>query len=356
VNLWSILLSVVLVASPSFHAEAASRVLKDIEIYGSEKVTTEDAAKALGGKIRAYMGADSSRGKRSKKRATTLKGTVEDELKKMGGFGWVRLRLIDLSRKDGKIGVLALFDVIEKEHMATRFPFRDVSDKDVKDPGGLLADWKNLTSTAKERVHSGTTKVERGECSAFYCPEGAGGERIVALDKKIDATVRSYREALMQVLRLDKDSRDRAAAVYLLSYLDEGSAVTAMVREALKDPSRRVRDAALDVFNDIALYHKDVPLPIHEISRLMDYPHPDDRTRALALLLSIADNKDYESFMVGTAAPQIVKLLRQKNPTTQEMAHTVLTFLSGESFPAQDYDAWEDWLWKQRRKISEEKD
>ncbi|MFC1680131.1 hypothetical protein ACFL2T_07990 [Elusimicrobiota bacterium] len=351
-KIFTIVAAAFFVATSLSSSAASSRqyVLKDIQVYGSEAVSPEQIRESqaeLIGKFLRKRGMISNKAKRLRKE---LLRTLESNVKELGDFGWVRVRLVERGLDDGKRPTLFLFDVIEKKDMATRFPFRSKPVGQVDDVSGLIELWQGYFQKGKDAVDMGESGVDRLDCPAYYCIEGVPDEDSRRLEQQFAKRVPDYKDLLVKIMREDKSSKRRASAVYLLSYLNEGAEVSRLVGRGLLDPSQRVREAVFNVFNDIAVQHREVPLPIHEIARAMDFPYPGDRLHALAVMLSLADHDDYRDFLVTSASDRIVKHLRLKNPSTQEMAHTVLTLLSGESHGSRDYDAWEKWLWKATQK------
>ncbi len=351
------LLSVLAISGASVWARGQKSVYKlaDIQIYGTQQISDEEVKEKFEPKIRAWFESRSRGTKKDDARAADLRAKLVADVKKFGDFGWVRLTESEVASERNVKMILLMFDVIEKQHMATRFPFRSPPSGSVKDGTGLLEDWNRFYALGWKRVRSGEVPAERGDCPAYFCPEGvgSGNSEIDALKDKIENRVPSNEDHLSQILETDRDPKRRAAALFLLAFLDDGSKVSEYAARAMFDAEPSVREAATSIFSDIAVYHKDVPIPVQRILKLIDSPYPEDRGRALALALSLSDNPDYESYLISTVATDIVKLLRSKNLANHEMAHTVLTLLSGEDFPAKDFDAWENWLWKARKERME---
>lgn len=343
--------ALIVAAGPSMGARVRTPfVIKDIQVYGSDDVSPEQIRETQGDLIGKFLRKKALRSKKSRRLAKELREELVSAVREQGGFGWVRLKLVTLGLDDaGRRPVMILFDVIEKRDMATRFPFRSEPVGEVDDVSGLIELWRGYAKRGRDAERAGED-VERLDCQAFYCIEGISDSEAERLDDEFSDRVPKYRDLLVRIMQEDKDPERRAIALYLLTYLRVGAEVSRVVSRALLDPSPRVRDAAFDVFNDIAVEHREVPVPIHEIARAMDFPYPEDRLHALAVMLSLADHDDYRDFLLHSASKRIVKHLRLKNPSTQEMAHTVLTLLSGESYGSRDYDAWEKWLWKMSRR------
>jgi len=325
--------------------------LDAIQIFGTQKVTEAQIHEKFDTAIRIWFEARSRGTKKDRAVAARLRKKLLADVKKFGGFAWINLTEVELSSKRSVYKFLLMFDVIEKKDMATRFPFRAAPTASIVDGSKLIEKWNRYSELGWRRVRSGEVSAERGDCPAFFCAEGVGSghAEISSLESKMESGVPRSEKLLAQILREEKDPKRRAAALYLLSFLDDGPSVANYAADGLFDSDTKVREAATAIFSDIAVYHKNVPIPIHKVVRLLNSPYPEDRGRALALMLSLADNADYESFLITTVAQDILKLLRVRNEANHDMAHTVMTILSGEDFSDKDYDAWDNWLWKTRK-------
>ena len=324
-------------------------LLEDVDVYGSSAVTAQQIKDSLTEPIAQFLRQHAIRTKAGQAKADGYRKDVEEGVRKLGDFGWVHVDALELGGNEkGDIRTLLIFDVIEKKAMAVRFPFRPAPKGAVKDSAGLIEAYKRYALVSSEVVRSGSG-MDRADCPAFHCPPGAGNAETNALEERFGSDVDIYKSILEKILSEDRDPEKREAALYVLSYLKDGVEVVRLASFAMTDPGQRVREAALLVLNDIAIRHKEVLLPVQDIIRVMDYPYPADRNRALAVMLSLTDNPDYESVLLGPASTQMLKLLRCKNPSNRQMAHTVLRLFSGENYAADDPDQWENWLWKTRQ-------
>ena len=327
-----------------------------IQIFGTQKITEKQLEDKFSDSIRRWFEARSRGTKKDRARAKRLRKKLVADVKAFGSFAWVNLTEAETSREKNIHKYLLMFDVIEKKDMATRFPFRSPPTQSIKEGADLIDAYPRYTELGWDRVRAGEVDAERGDCPAFFCAEGVGSghTEIRKLESKFESGINRSESVFARILREEKVAVRRATAMYLLSFLDNGTVVANYAAEALFDADPRVREAATAVFSDLAVYHKDVPIPIHKIVRLLNSPFPEDRGRALALMLSLADNPDYESFLISSVASDIIKLLRVRNEANHDMAHTVLTLLSGEDFGDKDYDVWESWLWKLRKERADQ--
>ncbi|MBI3299272.1 MAG: HEAT repeat domain-containing protein [Elusimicrobia bacterium] len=340
----------VLLLAPSVRAKGERWELGGVEFYGSDRVDADRFAAKHAADIRHMLNRWGAAAKPAQAQAEALRVKLEAAAKEMGGFGWAGLEVVELGDSEGGSSkVLLMVDVVEKDQMSQRYPFRPPPTKDVPDPAGLIAKWAGYEDAGRQAALASGADLKRTACPAFYCPEGTGTPEMNAVESLFLDKVAANKKALAEVLREDKDGRKRARALFLLTYLRDADEVIGHVLAALLDPDTRVREAGVTILNDIAIHHKDVVLPIKEAARMLDYPTSTDRQRALALFLSVGDNPDQRSLVYGPPADQFLRLLRTKHPGVRDMAHTLLSILSKESHAVDDYEAWDKWLWRARQ-------
>lgn len=344
------LLALALLAPAADAASSRARwELGAVEFYGTDKADTAQVSAKYAEDIRHMLNRWGG-SKTAQRQAEEMRASLEKRVKDSYGFGWVRLEVVRLERSDdGTQKGLLLFDVVEKDRMSERYPFRPAPAKEVKDSSGLLDLWAKYAELARASALSGAGELKRTACPAYYCPEGVGTGEMNELEKRFHEEVPGYKQLLLQVLREDADPTRRSRALYLLTYLPDASDVSALVSSGIADPDPSVREAAVTILNDMAIHRQDVQLPVRDIARLLDYPGAQDRQNGLALFLSLSGNKDYESLIYGPAADQVLRLLRTRHPGVKQMAHTLLTLLSGERHQPDDYESWDKWLWRARQ-------
>ncbi|MEK9144978.1 MAG: HEAT repeat domain-containing protein, partial [Elusimicrobiota bacterium] len=287
------------------------------------------------------------RNKAAVQKASSLKKEIEADFQKSGAFAFSTLQKVNADSSGSSL--FLVFDAVETADSEKRLPYRVAPSGRLPDPAGMLADWVRYQETGWELVHKGELPIDRVPCPAFYCTWGGATPTLKALEDRFIAEVPVHKDALARILNEDGDPARRAQALYLLSYLKEGQELAAAILPGIVDPDERVREAALRVFGDIAVYHRETPLPVAKIAEVLAFPLVDDRTRGLAVLVGLADHPVYRGYILQHAAQQVLKLLRLKNPSNHDMAYTVLQMLSGERFPPRDYEAWEAWLQKARQ-------
>lgn len=347
-------LAALLGASPA--AAGDSLVLGGVDVYGSSRITESDAQSRFGERIALLLKKKSLEDRYSLQRkmaaryaadAARIVRAIEEEARREWGLAWAGLTWIDdFSTKEPR--VFLTFDLVEKGDAAHRMPFKEPPAASLQDPEGILEAWRKYDSLGSELSRGGKLSSDRPSCPAFLCTWGAQTPELAALESRFVLQVPIHGARLKKVLSEDRDPAKRRAAVYLLSYLTDGQQVSQAMQEALRDPDRSVRAAALEVFADMALHHQEVALPIEWLQAALDYPTVQDRQKALAVFLVVAGNPRYRTYLIDNVAEILLKLLRLKTPSNHNFAYSALTVLTGEKIDSRDYAAWQAWLDKNR--------
>jgi len=175
-----------------------------------------------------------------------------------------------------------------------------------------------------------------------------------------DPAVRKYEErmlvmvpenydVLVKALREDKDDDKRASCAMLLGWAKDKKAVIVPLEAALKDPSVEVRANAARSLIPIAYYaaHTAIFFPLDPVLDLLHHPTSPDRTKALAILLQLAEDKDLHETIRENAGALLVKMVGIKQPVQREHAVVLLTLISGEKY-GRDATKWQAW-WKTQK-------
>ena len=350
------LAAAVFLASSAVSRAQSQQVLKGIDVYGTSRFSAEDVDRLFGGAIRSFGEAMELLPKvreravktRLEKERDSLRSKVESGIKWHWHLAWVRLSWEDYYKNDVHSAYLTI-DVVEWADMKTRMPFRPAPRGRFSDPSDLLADWNRYSELGWSLVRSGEIGPGRSPCPGFYCTWGGQTAELKQLEDKFVELVPANRDLLMNILKEDKDPVHRAAAAYLLSYGSNGNELSSFMREAIQDPDPGVREAALRVFADLAVYHPDVYLPLDRIVLALEYPSVDDRNKALAVVVGLVDRPSYRSFLIQEVAPRLVKLLRLRQPANHDLAYAILRILSKENIGDRNYAAWEAWIAKAQK-------
>jgi hypothetical protein len=325
----------------SISAAVPKASFEGVELVGSSRFDEAGLRAAYGERLDSYFAQASRKAKGAPKKAAEIQASIESSLLKDGGFGYARMQ-VDRSQGGSPFVV---FDVLEK---GVRLPYRPEPRGAVPDPGGLLGVWRRYDDLGRRLSQEGTLPSERVSCPAFFCSWGASTPELRALQDQLIEGAPAQEEGLKRVLIEDRDPAERVDAVFCLAHLKQGAKAVSAIEAALTDPDERVREAALGVFTDMAVYRREEALPVDKMAALMDFPSVDDRTRGLAAMISLADHPVYRRFVLEKASEKALRILKLRNPSNRDSALMVLRLLSGKNFGT-DAVAWRLWLQEARR-------
>ena len=314
-----------------------------MDLYRSSKVTLVEVVDAVTPQMESYIKLRGERRKTGLKTAEVLKGKIEQKLHALGNFAYARMHYGEYFTSASRQAYIT-FDFVDAEDAAARMPFRKVVGQTLRDPETLIASWWAYSELGKAMRLRGEIPMDRPSCPAFYCLWGSPKPDLEAYERLFVQKAAPQKAALKEVLENDSLPSNRAAAVYLLSYVPESMTALSAAYAALTDPDETVRAAGLQVLADVAVYHKDVALDLGKVIALLDYPSTLDRSRALEVLSGLADREGYREPMIRRAGARIISLLKLNQPANHDRAYTLLVIISKESFDRRDYKAWESWL------------
>lgn len=316
---------------------------KGVDLYRSDAVNLEQIVDAVSPQMEHYIKLRGERRKAGLRTAEAVKGRIEAALRELGDFAYAKMHYGEYFTSASRTGYIT-FDLVDSKDAGVRMPFRKAGSQASRDPEGLIAAWWAYSEAGKALRLQGLIPLDRPSCPAYYCLWGSLTPDLEASERMFVQKASPQKAALKEVLEKDILPSNRAAAVYLLSYVPEPNTALGAAYSALLDPDETVRAAGLQVLADVAVYHKDVPLDLGKIIPVLDYPGTLDRSRALEVLSGVADNEGYRESLIRRAGPRILALLQLNQPANHDRAFTLLVILSKESFDRRDFKAWEAWL------------
>jgi HEAT repeat protein len=156
-------------------------------------------------------------------------------------------------------------------------------------------------------------------------------------------------DVLVKALGEDKDPETRAACAMLLGWAADKKAVIVPLEAALKDPNVQVRTKAARSLVPIAYHaaHTAVLFPLNPVLDLLHQPTSPDRTKALAILLQLAEDPVHQAVIREKAGELLVKIAGARQPVQREHAVVLLTLVTGEDY-GRDVGKWQAW-WKAQK-------
>ena len=334
-TLWmSLLLAVAPVRAQS------TATLRGFDVYRSSVLSADKARELFGTRITEIVALRNQHRPASIDKSEAVRKELEREAAKYPGIADAGLTVSEYFTSVDH-AMYVTFDIVDESDRG-RLAFAPVPKKSVTDPNGLLAAWKSYYDLGSVLSRRGQMPVDRPDCPGFYCLWGGATPELDALQKKFIAGAGAKERELKTVLMHESDADKRAAALFVLSYGDRGEKVVAACLAALKDPSSTVRGAGLQILADIINHRKDLRVDADLILPLLDDPSGSVRGKTLGLLVPLVDDT-VQRKKILTSAPRLIDILKLMEPSSHDLAYTVLGQLSKKSFDRRDYASWEKW-------------
>jgi hypothetical protein len=267
-------------------------------------------------------------------------------IREAGDFVSVEPALIGYFEDAGMQYYLTI-DVVERRDAERRMAFVPAPTGEHADPEGLVADWQTYEAKVMELMGAGEMSPARVDCPAFHCLGDHRHAAVAPLANRFRERVPRQVDALVEILRDDGRTQQRAAAAYLLAYMSDGRELIRVLVPSLRDESSFVRNSAMRVLADIAFHHPELEIPIEPVLEALDFPATTDRNKAAAILaglLARSDGAQYQREVAERAGPTLLAMLRLEQPNNHDFAFEILKRISGKTFGERDYAAWEAWL------------
>lgn len=316
--------------------EPAYNTFGGIEVFGSRKVPKEELlALALEG--------------------LPAPGTLLDESVDFGG-------LLSASKKrltsahafaqcvysvavDLRTNILRVTVDLVDEGDEWRMRFSPAPQGDVEDPEGLLAAWGRYVNAYWRLRNAGELPVGFGGCKALSCYGTFEHPELAPLEPRfIEGVPRGF-EALVRVLREDRDELKRMHAVNLLAYMPSREQVVETLLPSVRDPFQGVRNEVLRVFGAVQKDLKRVVIPLETVLDALWFPTTPDRNKSAWALVRLvqAEGTVHREHILSRAGEPLLEMLAMREPADREPAHEVLTLLAGRDL-GEDGEVWRQWV------------
>lgn len=336
----TLLMSLLLAAAPVPARAQSTATLRGIDVYRSTVLTADKARELFGHRINEIVFLRNQRRPASAEKAESIRKAVEREAAKIPGIADARLTLTEYFTSVDH-AMYVTFDIVDESDRG-RLAFAPAPKKSLADPDGLLAAWKSYYDLGSLLSRRGQMPVDRPDCPGFYCLWGGATPELDALQRKFVAGAAAKERELRTVLAHEADADKRAAALFVLSYGTRGEKVVESCLGALKDPSSTVRGAGLQILADIINHRKDLRVGAEMITPLLDDPSGSVRGKTLGLLVPMVDDEAQRKKILA-AVPRLIDILKQTEPSSHDLAYTVLGQLSQKTFDRRDYASWQKW-------------
>ncbi|MEK7232477.1 MAG: hypothetical protein AAB268_01565 [Elusimicrobiota bacterium] len=334
----TLLMTLLLAAAPA--RAQSSATLRGLDIYRSTVLTIDKARQLFGPRVAEIVSLRNLHRPASIEKSEAVRKEIERELSKIPGIAFAGLSISE-HFTSVEHSMYATFDIVDESDRG-RLAFAPAPKKAIRDPDGLLGEWKAYYDLGSALSRRGQMPGDRPNCPGFYCLWGGATPELAVLQGKFVAGAAARERELKAVLAYEADADKRAAALFVLSYGTNGEKVVGSCLSALKDPAPSVRGAGLQILADIINHRKDLRVDADLISPLLDDPSGSVRGKTLGLLVPLVDDLTQRKKILA-AVPRLLDILKLSEPGSHDLAYTVLGQISKQTFDQRDYASWETW-------------
>lgn len=310
-----------------------------ISTFGSSRINEVVLKETLGKDLEEWL----DKGIKGDDTSLVLEQKLADKMKSKFGLAFAEFSVVQFF-EPGDMAIHITLDVVEKGDVEKRMPFQSSFTQEFKDPDNLIRSWAEYENTALDLVEAGQLQPEKETCPALHCPFGHKHEKLKKFENIFVQGVKKNQKALLEIQSKDKRAEYRAAATYLLPYVNDGKVIIPGLLERVKDVDSLVRNNALRVLGDIAEKHKEYDVPIKPLLVALNYPKTSDRSKAIYAVFQLASNSQAaREEILKSAVPSLLELLDTKQPDQKEFAYAVLRKISGKEYAITDVQSWKNW-------------
>ncbi|MCY1033722.1 HEAT repeat domain-containing protein [Corallococcus sp. BB11-1] len=231
-----------------------------------------------------------------------------------------------------------------------RMRFAPAPTGSVEDPGGLIAAWGAYQQTYWTlRREGAVSETSVGGCRALTCYGGFDHPQLAPLEATFLEGVPRHTDALVRVLREDRDDSKRMTAAILLSYVRSREALVRYLIPAVHDPFEGVRNEALRLLGTAQEGQPKGLLPLEPVLEALWFPLSSDRNKAAWALVRVveAEGATRRTQILNQAGEVLVEMAGMRQAVDREPARKVLTLLAGRDL-GEDVAAWREWVARTR--------
>ncbi|RKG81526.1 HEAT repeat domain-containing protein [Corallococcus terminator] len=220
----------------------------------------------------------------------------------------------------------------------------------VEDPEGLIAAWGAYQQAYwKLRREGAVSETAQGGCQALTCYGGFNHPQLAPLEAKFIDGVPRNAEALVRVLREDRDDSKRMTAAILLSYVRSREELVRHVSPSVHDPFEGVRNEALRLLGTAQQGQAKALIPLEPVLEALWFPLSSDRNKAAWALVRIVETEGAarRERILNQAGEVLVEMAGMQQAIDREPARKALAILAGRDL-GEDVAAWREWVKRTR--------
>jgi hypothetical protein len=325
--------------APAPEKPSSLYLFEGVEVFGSRKVPKEKLLELI------TLPAPGTRIDIEKDQKEFVSKLMESKkrLTETGSFAFIRMSV----GQDMKHTMRVTVDLVDTGD-EWRMPFAPEPQGDIADPEGLLAAWADYLKTFwKLRKEGAVPEWGMGTCRApMGCYGGFDHPELAPLEQRFVEGVPRSADALVRVLREDRDSGKRMNALMLLTYLSSPEQLVELLLPSVRDSDPGVRNEALRRLGSAQEKSKKPGLvPLEPVLEALWFPLATDRNKAGWTLVHIMEVEGivHRQRILDKAGEVLVEMAGMSSDLDREPARKVLTQLAGRDF-GDDVAAWRRWL------------
>ncbi len=220
----------------------------------------------------------------------------------------------------------------------------------VEDPEGLLAAWGAYQQEYWRLRNAGRLPESGvGTCKALTCYGGFDAPELAPLEARFIEGVPRNQDALVRVLREDREGTKRMTAAILLSYVRSREELVRLLVPAVHDPFEGVRNEALRLLGVAQKGQSQVLIPLEPVLDALGFPLVSDRNKAAWALVRIVETEGgaRQAQILDKAGDTLLEMAGMRQDVDREPARKVLGMLAGRDL-GEEPGAWKQWVEQQR--------
>lgn len=235
------------------------------------------------------------------------------------------------------------FDVVDKDQAQRLQGFNPKPKRCYPDPANLISSWQSYEKLGFESFFRTRKQAKFTNCPAFHCIYGFEEPAFVPYGSQFNRDVPKYKTQLITILRQDKNESHRSAAAYLLAHLKNGNQVISALMPSIRDSSSQVRNSVMRVLGSTILKVQHPNIDLNAVVAALDFPATTDRNKALYMLTSLTLNPKYAAQLKLHGCKAVMQQFALSQPNLHDTAYVILTSMSNQDYPANNFAAWESW-------------
>lgn len=327
------------VAAPAPTPPSTVYVFEGVEVFGSRKVPQEKLVELMG------LPPPGTRIDKEKNDFVPLLIAGKKRLLEAYDFPFCKVSVVEYPPTHT---MRVAVDVVDRGD-EWRMRFNPEPQGEVADPEGLIAAWRDYQKLYWKLQKDGAVpEYGVGTCHALVCHGGFDHPELASLEQRfIDGVPRGV-EALLRVLREDKDGSKRYTVMLLLPYLDSREQLVKAILPSVRNPDVGVRNEVLRVLGTAQQGQERVIIPLETILEALWFPIVNDRNKAGWALVRILETEGtvHRQVILDKAGEVLVAMTGMQQKIDHEPARKVLAMLAGRDFGG-DVAAWRRWLEQQ---------